>query len=145
LYGAQGVAVVFDVTNPDSFSQVDDWMALVRTHGPAGASVVLIGNKCDLTAWREIRREDAEEKARGFDILYFETSAKTGESIEEVFLTLALEMLEKRSIAAVPPAPQKTAEGAKSEVGRWKGFFSRIGKKSETEELSDGDELDDLS
>ena len=49
---------------------------------------VLIGNKVDLEADRQVSKYKGEELAKRYQIPFFETSAKTGENVEEMFQTL---------------------------------------------------------
>ena len=59
------------------------------------ASVILLANKIDLQD-RKISKEEGEALAKEFNCPYFETSAKTGENIDEAFLTLARIVKEKK-------------------------------------------------
>ncbi|MCQ2820557.1 MAG: hypothetical protein MJ252_25105, partial [archaeon] len=52
-------------------------------------NVVLIGNKIDLEEQREVNKEDAENYAKDNDMIYWETSAKDGNNVEEVFHYIA--------------------------------------------------------
>lgn len=47
--------------------------------------VLLIGNKCDLAEQREVKMESIEEFARSKKCLYLETSAATGQNVNEAF------------------------------------------------------------
>ena len=49
--------------------------------------VLLIGNKDDLTAEREVSTEEADQFARKHNLLFFETSAKSGNNIDKAFAT----------------------------------------------------------
>lgn len=51
-------------------------------------NIVLVGNKSDLEAEREIQWQDGEKMANAFDIPFIEISAKTGEHIDKVYLLL---------------------------------------------------------
>lgn len=53
---------------------------------------LLIGNKCDLENKRQIDYDTAASFANQNDMKYFETSAKTGEKIEEIFVFLSKEI-----------------------------------------------------
>jgi small GTP-binding protein len=50
LSSSNVVFIVYDVTNPDSFQNLDDWIVLVRRHAPSNAKISLVGNKVDTTA-----------------------------------------------------------------------------------------------
>ena len=60
-------------------------------HEGGGAARVLIGNKCDVEA-HAVPRVDAEALAARHGMAYFETSAKTGANVEELFATVAREL-----------------------------------------------------
>ncbi|KAL0491735.1 Ras-related protein Rab [Acrasis kona] len=85
---AQGIIITFDVTNEDSFYSVNDWMRQIKEHAPEGIKTILVGNKVDLEG-RVVAREQAEELVEKLKIeSYFETSAKSGENVNEAFDTL---------------------------------------------------------
>jgi len=46
--GAHGIALVYDVTNEQSFQNIRKWIQDVHTYAESNVSIVLIGNKCDL-------------------------------------------------------------------------------------------------
>jgi small GTP-binding protein len=81
--GAQVAYAVFDLTNHSSFSSVDHWITDVKEVADLDVIIVLIGNKSDLTDARQVTAQEAEDYAASRRILYFETSAKTGEGISE--------------------------------------------------------------
>ena len=51
--------------------------------------IVLVGNKSDLEAERQVSREDGEKLAREWGCPFYEASAKTGHNVEEVFMDVA--------------------------------------------------------
>ncbi|MFW9820162.1 MAG: Rab family GTPase [Candidatus Thorarchaeota archaeon] len=89
--GAQAAFIVFDLTNKDSFYNVMDWFNELNEFREHEISVVIVGNKRDLKKEREIDREEAETLAEMLSekynkkISYIETSALSGENIEEAF------------------------------------------------------------
>ena len=47
LRGAQGILVVYDVTDRDSFESVSLWMQEIESCGVQNPQILLVGNKCD--------------------------------------------------------------------------------------------------
>ena len=88
---ASGVVLVFDLANNNSFQSLEKWIAEMFLYCENSFEVILIGNKKDLLANREVKNEEAQEFARKHNFTYFETSAKnnTDQSIEQAFLDLA--------------------------------------------------------
>ena len=84
--GAHGILLIFDVSNRVSFDRTKKWMDSIRDTSDDRVIIVLVGNKIDLE--REISREEGIKQAESYQIPYFETSAKTGEGIEDVFMYL---------------------------------------------------------
>ena len=77
--------VVYDITNRNSFQNVQLWIDDCKKQTPKTVLLVLIGNKLDLESKREISYEEGRSFAIDNNMLFFETSAKTGENIEELF------------------------------------------------------------
>ena len=46
--GAVGALIVYDITNKKSFYNVDNWLQELKTKGPKGMVILLVGNKSDL-------------------------------------------------------------------------------------------------
>jgi len=87
--GANAIMIVYDVTNGDSFKNVRKWLEAVTTYASADVSILLVGNKCDLTDARQISWHDSSQYAESLHIPHIETSAKTGVEVENAFRTLA--------------------------------------------------------
>ena len=82
----QGVILAYDVTKTESFDNLKNWISSIKTNMQSqkiNMPVVIMGNKIDLTDDREIKTEDAEKFAEENQYKYFETSAKTGEGIDD--------------------------------------------------------------
>ena len=79
--GTNGVILVFDITNKESFELLETWMNELRENNKVDISKVLIGNKSDLEDKREVSKEEAEQFAESIGCKYFEGSAKTGDNI----------------------------------------------------------------
>ncbi|PRW20941.1 Ras-related RABF1 [Chlorella sorokiniana] len=96
--GATAAAIVFDVSSEKSFARAQHWVAELQRHASQRPLMVLVGNKTDLPAEeRAVTREAAAELADSNDMLYIETSAKTGSNVAALFELIA------EHIAAPPP------------------------------------------
>ncbi|MFX0103400.1 MAG: Rab family GTPase [Candidatus Hodarchaeota archaeon] len=90
--GASGIFYVFDLTRPNTLATIkQNWYKACVDYGVANVPSLLIGNKSDLKA--KVIKPAALNMAKTLGGLpYFETSAKTGHNVEEVFQKL-VEML----------------------------------------------------
>ncbi len=84
--GAQAVALVYDVTDIVSLTNLVNWHREVARVAPR-AHFCVVGNKIDLH--RVVPRSPAESWASALGFAYVETSAKTAEGVDDFFLTLA--------------------------------------------------------
>ena len=83
--GAKGSLLVYDITNPKTFENLDKWLSDLKGNAEEKISVVLIGNKSDLEEERQVSIEEGKEKAAFFKLAFMETSALNGNNIEKAF------------------------------------------------------------
>lgn len=62
-----------------------DWIDDVRSLAPERCQIVIVGNKCDLSANRQVLTDELRMFAGKVNCPLFETSAKTGENITALF------------------------------------------------------------
>jgi Ras-related protein Rab-5C len=105
---AQAALVVYDLTKPTSLVKAKHWVAELQRQASPGIVIALVGNKLDLTTAsaggdseepgedgaaggdaRKISTEEAKAYADEESLLFFETSAKTGHNVTEVFTAIA--------------------------------------------------------
>jgi small GTP-binding protein len=86
--GSKGIIIVFDITNTASFDGAKTWVKDLSSHNNT-AILSLVGNKCDLSDIRTVSFENAKIFANQNNLLYFETSAKEGSNVTEIFFTIA--------------------------------------------------------
>ena len=85
-YKASAVAmVVYDITKEESFEHIKSWLSDCKELAPNTVLLVLVGNKTDLEEQRVISKERGENLAKENKMLFFETSAKLGDGIEQAF------------------------------------------------------------
>ncbi|KAF1996501.1 ras-domain-containing protein [Amniculicola lignicola CBS 123094] len=114
---AQAALVVYDITKPSSLTKAQHWVAELQRHASPGIVIALVGNKFDLastggndnsedadaapaaegetpeeeesTDARRVPIKTAKAYADEESLLFFETSAKTGLNVAEVFTAIA--------------------------------------------------------
>ncbi|KAH9256634.1 Ras-like GTP-binding protein YPT1 [Batrachochytrium salamandrivorans] len=101
--GAHGIIVVYDVTDAESFQNVSQWMHEIERYASSGVNKLLVGNKSDLTAKRQVTYEQAKEFADSLGMEFIETSAKQSSNVDRAFTTIATEI---KARMATQPLPQ---------------------------------------
>ncbi|MEW5759940.1 MAG: Rab family GTPase [Candidatus Thermoplasmatota archaeon] len=89
--GAEGALVVCDVTLASTLRSIDSWVKAINAVIPR-LPIVFLGNKCDLRMDKFFEIE-LLSLAGKYGCKYYLTSAKTGENVQEAFLSLAKELL----------------------------------------------------
>ncbi|CAO3587988.1 unnamed protein product [Absidia cylindrospora] len=77
--------VVYDITSQQSFINTSKWIDDVRAERGLDVIVVLVGNKTDLNDKRQVSVEEGEKKAKDYNIMFIETSAKAGYNVKALF------------------------------------------------------------
>jgi Ras-related protein Rab-1A len=124
--GAQGVVLVYDIADKESFKALDRWLEELDTYTSKETNRVIIGNKArraivkgvvfaghcnqgpfsslrlthartqtDLGVKRAVAASVGKEFAEARGIPFFEASAKSGDNVDKVFVTLAGEIHER--------------------------------------------------
>lgn len=142
---AQAALVVYDLTKPTSLIKAKHWVAELQRQASPGIVIALVGNKLDLTSdtsdgsaavdggdgeddgddsgdARKVSTEEAKAYAEEESLLFFETSAKTGHNVTEVFTAIA---------NAIPETSLKSTRGA----GAGAGGASRTGEEQQRVQL----------
>ena len=96
--GADGIVLVYDVTDEASYEKIRDWMEQILSNTQQDEiGLVLLGNKCDMEP-RNVTEEMGKKMAEELKINYFETSALNGQGIKEAFEYLARDIMKKRGV-----------------------------------------------
>ena len=90
--GAHGIIMVYDITDKQSFKDIDNWLAEVEKHASENVNKLLVGNKCDLESNRQVSYEEGKAYADQLGIKFIETSAKESKNVDSAFFTMANEI-----------------------------------------------------
>jgi len=101
--GAAGCILVYDITSRESFHHLTSWLNDARALATSELVIVLVGNKTDLQEDREVTFLEASRFAQENDLMFLETSAKSGENVEEVFMKCAKTILNKIDTGVIRP------------------------------------------
>lgn len=126
---AQAALVVYDLTKPTSLIKAKHWVAELQRQASPGIVIALVGNKLDLASdsatgnedgeesgdARKVSTEEAKAYAEEESLLFFETSAKTGHNVTEVFTAIANAIPETSLKSARGPGAAGTANRAGEE------------------------------
>jgi small GTP-binding protein len=89
---AVGAVLAFDVTSEHSFDDVATWLHDLQQLANPNAFILLVGNKTDLDADRQVGADQARDFAEQNKLDYIETSAKSGQNVTETFTRLAFQI-----------------------------------------------------
>lgn len=111
---AHGVAIVFDVTNKNSFTTISHWVKEISKCAPENTVKVLIANKTDMVNLRIVSETEARDLSQNFNLYYFETSAKDDVGVREVFDFMANRIFS--SIEITPNFLEISSENLRKQV-----------------------------
>ncbi|KAM3616663.1 uncharacterized protein V6R79_021432 [Siganus canaliculatus] len=101
--GAAGALLVYDITSRETYNALTNWLTDARTLASPNIVIILCGNKKDLDADREVTFLEASRFAQENELMFLETSALTGENVEEGFLKCARTILNKIDSGELDP------------------------------------------
>jgi small GTP-binding protein len=109
--------IVYDITNLSSFQHVYQWLRNVKSKNQQDISLMLIGNKCDVTSHRAITYGEGKQLATEIGATFYETSAVTRKNVDEALDDLIRDGLSRKRIQI---------KNARSEISNVKRLFSFI-------------------
>lgn len=92
---AMGIMVVYDVSDEKSYINVSKWMTKIKENTGKNVNKILIANKCDLEKKRKVTKERGESLAADLEIPYVEMSALSSSNIDEAFIILTRDILNR--------------------------------------------------
>ena len=109
---AKGVILVYDITNAKSFESLGErWMAQLQDHASTeDLAKLLVGNKSDLEASREVSEQKAQAFCQEYGMQHLETSAKSGDNVLVAFETL-VGLVHDRALASAKTGGKQGIKG----------------------------------
>ncbi|KAF8323841.1 ras-domain-containing protein [Clavulina sp. PMI_390] len=109
---ANCAVVVYDITQSNSLDKAKSWIRELQRQADPAIIIALVGNKQDLEARRQVTRDEAGQYAQEEGLLWFETSAKSGTGVSDVFMEIAVK-LPKNTTPATRPGAASTTPASK--------------------------------
>ena len=91
--GGNGVLVVYDITDRDSFENLNSWLIEIEKNANKNVYKLLIGNKCDLEDKRKVTYQEGKDFATSNGMQFIETSAKNDTKVKDAFELLTQEII----------------------------------------------------
>jgi len=115
IYGAQAVLLCYDITNYQSFQNLEDWHNLVaRTfRGQTMPRITLVGNKTDLAHMRAVKVEKHNQFADENEMFSCFMSAKTGDNVLQCFHRIAADLA---GVVLTKPEIEVTSKVVRAEI-----------------------------
>jgi len=109
--GAQGIILVYDVANRESFDALPKWYSELETYVSSSVVKILVGNKVDKEFSRQVSTTEGQQFAQRMNSLFVEASAKTSVGVKEAFEDVVAKILDTPELWA--PVGDKGAKAAK--------------------------------
>ncbi len=112
-FGAKGAILLCDTTRESTLESLGEWVKICRTHNQ-DLPILFGGTKTDLVEQRCISAARARALLEPLNLFdHVEVSAKTGQDVEQVFLTIAKLMMERKRKGTVPPEDFRNPENSR--------------------------------
>ena len=105
---ANCAVVVYDITQSSSLEKARTWIRELQRQADRSIVIALCGNKADLEERRQVTQEEAKKYAEEEGLMWSETSAKSGDGVQEIFTEIA----KKLPLTAPPSARSGAARPA---------------------------------
>ncbi|KAI0804624.1 ras-domain-containing protein [Irpex lacteus] len=132
--GAQGIVLVYDVANRESFEGLPKWFSELETYVSPAVVKIVVGNKVDKEFSRQVSYAEGEQFAKRMNSLFIEASAKTAVGVSEAFREVVEKIIDtpelwaaakdKTRTGGARPAPPATRNNATQSIAGMPGTIS---------------------
>ena len=88
IKGANGIIIIYDITNKYSLKIAKFWIDTIRNEYKREIPIILVGNKIDLENERVVSTKEGMDFSDDNDLYFCESSAKDDINIENIFNTI---------------------------------------------------------
>ena len=86
IKNVEGLILTYSIASRESFQNLDNWLKQLNDADDLSKKpIIIVGNKSDLEASREVSKDEGKQFADSHGYHFFETSAKTAENVKEAF------------------------------------------------------------
>ena len=103
--GAQGIMLVYDITDLESFQNLNSWLIEIEKNASKNVYKILVGNKCDMESERKVTVEQGKDFATQYGMKFFETSAKESTNVSDAFVAMTREIIKSQGNKKKPNTP----------------------------------------
>ncbi|KAL8960015.1 MAG: hypothetical protein Q9193_003208, partial [Seirophora villosa] len=109
----EGFLLVYSITSRQSFEEILTFQQqILRVKDRDYFPIIIVGNKCDLDAERQVSRKEGEDLARSFGCAFIETSAKSRINVENAFYNIVREIRRyNKEMSSYPSGTQTAMNG----------------------------------
>ena len=91
--GANGILLIYDITDRESFESLSHWLIEIEKNASKNVKILLMGNNCDLEDKRQVSYQEGKDFAAKNNLIFFEASARDNINIKEAFELLIEEII----------------------------------------------------
>ena len=108
--GVMGIVLVYDITSRESFNNIEYWMRNIEANADQNVNKILVGNKCDAEDKRVVSTVEGQQMANKLGIPFLETSAKNSLKVDDCFISLARDVIQRVGDIGGAPVSQGTVD-----------------------------------
>ena len=119
--GGNGVLLIYDITDRESFESLNFWLIEIEKNANKNVKILLMGNNCDLEDKRKVSYQEGKDFAIKNNMLFLEASAKDNINIKEAFELLIEKIInstinndEKKNEKNIILSSKKVGESSKN-------------------------------
>lgn len=105
--GAVGALVLYDITKPATFENLDKWISELKEHADPCVCIMIVGNKTDLRSQRVVSTEEGRLLAEKYRYSFIETSALDSSNVGEAFNNLLVDIFNIQTEAEKSDSPSR--------------------------------------